>query len=120
MRLPCAYIPKSQVCLLSTSVLGEHFPGEAFVIQGDQAMLSGAPDDVLRSKVVVDQDPHSNLLVSHGCLNSSLDAYINFFEEPAVLKTILDDSVFPAVLPCVSDINMNLSDAQKELLHWHQ
>jgi hypothetical protein len=108
------------VPLLSISVLGERFPGEASVIQGDQAMLSGVPDDVLHRKVVVDQDPHSNLLVSQGCLNSSIDAHINFFEEPAVLETILDDSVFPAMTPCVSDINMNLSDAQKELLHWHQ
>jgi hypothetical protein len=121
MKLPCAYIPKPQVCLLSTSVLSEHLPGEEFVIRGDQAMLSGISDDILRSKVLVEKDIHSNLLVSNGCLNSSIDAHINFFaEDPAVLETILNASAFPAMTPCVSDINMNLSETQKELLHWHQ
>jgi Integrase core domain. len=122
MKLPCAYIPKSQVRLLSTSVLNAHFPGEEFVIRGDQAALSGITGDVLRSKILVDKDLHSNLLVSKGCLNSSIDAHINFFvEDPAVvLEAIFNVSAFPAKTPCVSDINMNLSDAQKELLRWHQ
>jgi hypothetical protein len=122
MKLPCAYIPKSQVRLLSTSVLSAHFPGKEFVIRGNQATLSGVPDDVLRGKVLVDQDSHSNLLVSRGCLNSSTDAHINFFanDPAAVLETVSDHSTFPAMTPCVSDINMNLSDAQKELLRWYQ
>jgi hypothetical protein len=121
MKLPCAYIPKSQVRLLSTSVLNAHFPGEEFVIRGDQAALSGIKGDVLRSEILVDKDVHSNLLVSKGCLNSSIDAHINFFvEDPTVLEAIFNVSAFPSLTPCVSDINMNLSDAQKELLRWHQ
>ena len=121
MKLPCAYIPKSQVRLLSTSVLGTQLQGEEFVIRGDQATLSGVPSDILRGEVRIDKDVHSNLLVSRGCLNSSIDSHINFFADIPSLIDTTNNSVFPAMMtPSVSDINLNLSDAQKELLRWHQ
>jgi hypothetical protein len=66
LKVPCAYVPEAQIRLFSTSVLASHFPNEEFILRGEEAYLSGVPNDVLRGRIAIKMDPKSQLFISQG------------------------------------------------------
>ena len=62
LKLPCAFIPQSEVRLLSTQVLWREFQ-EPFIIKND-GLLEGVPGDPLRKPVAVPCHKPSNLLLT--------------------------------------------------------
>ena len=104
LKLLAYYVPKSPVCLLSTTSLLQTYSGETILMQPHEITLSGLAHDPLRNPVVVRVDPTNNLPTSQ----------IYHYEVPE--KAI---KALATTLTVVSNDNINLSEPQKELLRWH-
>ncbi|GFH47570.1 hypothetical protein CTEN210_04045 [Chaetoceros tenuissimus] len=130
LKLPCAFIPKSEVRLLSTQVLWNELQ-ESFIIKKD-GLLEGKQGDPLRKAVAVPCHRISNLLVTM-CTNEganpsqkpSSSKSVNFSPAPPAApdpesSPVPDpSSILAAFGPPTSESNANLSEAQKCLLRWH-
>jgi len=102
LKVPAPHIPDCPVRLLSASGLlqthlHEHLPGDA-----QHLMLSGDDQDLSCPPAVSLIDPRDNLPVTAGCLFSE--------NVPTAMN---------AALSAAAEQNWNLSDLEKELLHWH-
>jgi hypothetical protein len=118
LKLPAAYIPDAKLNLISTQVVFDVYR-EKFICEGD-GRLEGAPGDHLRPAVVVPRNRHSNLLISMATrmplVSNSSTHSLTYTPNVSPLSLVPCLSYIPAV----SNANTNLSEAQKELLKWHQ
>ena len=101
LKLPAYYVPKSPVCLLSTTSLLQTYSGETILMEPHELTLSGLHSNPLRSQVVVRIDPTNNLPMS----------LIYHYEAPERAIEALANT-----LTVVSNDNVNLSEPQKERL----
>ena len=128
LRLHALYIPDAQVRLLSTATLTKQSPEETFLISKYGGQLSGVSDDPSRGPIFAPVKEKSQLLVSIGHRISTTCNLAHLKIDPSdftsdfgSLKDISNTpGIYPAIVPTVSDINANLSQAEKELLKWHQ
>ena len=104
-RLPAYHIPNCKARLISTSALLNTYQGEHIIIDGNSLKLSGIPDDPERSQVVVFNSPVTHL--------PTTTAY-------ASCDTDIPGNTLYNTIATVNENNHNLSEAQKELLRWHQ
>jgi hypothetical protein len=104
IKLPAYYVPKSNMRLLSTTSLLQTYSPEQLTGQADRLMLSGMKGDPTKGAVTAKVNPLNNLPTSlayrYDDLSTAHDA----------LTTIIST---------VDDSNMNLTEAEKELLRWH-
>jgi len=128
LRLHALYIPDAQVRLLSTATLTKQSPHETFLISKYGGQLSGISGDPSRGPIFAPVNEKSQLLVSMGHRISTSCNLAHLHVDPSAFTTdfgLLRDmghtpGVYPAIVPTVSDLNVNLSQTEKELLKWHQ
>ena len=104
-RLPAYHIPNCKSRLISTSSLLNAYKGEHITIDGNTLTLSGLANDPSRPQVIVFNNPVTHLPTSIAYISSD---------------TNVPTSELNNVVTTVSENNHNLSEAQKELLRWHQ
>ena len=104
LKVPAYYAPRIRVRLLSTTSLLQSYPSETIQIEPHQLTLSGQPGQPTRGSVIVQVDPRSNLPTSEG----------HSYNDPPKAVAALE-----ATITHVDDANVNLSEAEKELLRWH-
>ena len=105
LRLPAFYVPASPVKLLSTSVLIETYPNETFRGNSEGITLEGDASDPTRSSVLARINPENNLPTT------------TTYRPDAIKEALL---VLNTTISTVHKENVNLSDAEKELVRWHQ
>ena len=104
IRLPAYYIPQSPVRLMGTASMLKALPGESIQITERSATLSGVEGDLSRNAVVAYNHPSNNIPTS------------TVYRLPRVQESA---QAFNVTLNEVHKENMNLSNAEKELLRWH-
>ena len=105
LKLKALYVPDCTVRLLSTEGLLQSYKGEKIELQQGTLRLSGSKSENGRNPITVRVHPLTNLPTSiayryNGCKTAA--------------KSLNN------VLSVVSSSNVNLTDAEKELLRWHQ
>ena len=105
LTLPAYHIPTCKARLISTSSLLNTYKGERITIDGNSLRLSGIEGDPTRGPVIAFNNPTTHLPTTTGFVSCDTDI-------PA--------SELNNVVTTVSENNHNLSEAQKELLRWHQ
>ena len=105
LKLPAYHIPNCKSRLISTSSLLNTYKGEHITIDGNSLKLSGITGDPTRSQVIVFNNPVTHLPTTTAYTSSDTD----------IPRHELNN-----VVTTVSESNHNLSEAQKELLRWHQ
>ena len=105
LRLPCLYCPSSPVKLLATTILLRTYPEEEVNLNEQAATLTGVKGDATRAPVKAWINPVNGI--------PECTAYrIKGLEQAALSLNTIANEVNPR--------NLNLSDAEKELLRWHQ
>jgi hypothetical protein len=104
LKVPAYYVPQARVQLLSTTSLLQSYQGETINMEAHQLTLSGLDGSESRNPVVARVNPINNLPMTTAYLYSDVGAV------PEALN---------AVITSVSTVNLNLSEAQKELVRWH-
>ena len=104
-KLKAYHIPTCKARLISTSSLLKAYQGEYITIDENSLKLSGINGNPHRSQVVAFNNPVTHLPTTNGY--NSRDASI-------------PNNALYNVVSTVSQDNHNLSEAQKELLRWHQ
>jgi transposase InsO family protein len=104
LKVPAYYVPQARVRLLSTTSLLQSYPGETINMEAHQMTLSGTTGSERRNSVIARVNPSNNLPMTTSYLYSDVGS------APEALN---------AIITTVSDENMNLSEAQKELVRWH-
>ena len=104
LKLPAYYVPKSPVRLLSTTSFCQTHSPETIQMEAHQLTVTGVPGDFTRGSIAIRIDPTNNLPTS--------PIYTNMDTEKAI-------EALSATLSVVSNDNLNLTDPEKELLHWH-
>ena len=105
LKLKALYVPDCTVRLLSTESLIQSYELDKIELQQGTLRLSGSKSDHGRNPITVRVHPSTNLPTSiayryNGCKTAA--------------KSLNN------VLSVVSSSNVDLSDSEKELLHWHQ
>ena len=104
IKVPAYLVSKLKVRLLSTTSLLQAYPDETIIIEAHQLTLSGSPLDASRGQVIARVNPANNLPTSNAHCSADTPkavAALNF------------------TLNTVHESNMNLTEAEKELLRWH-
>ena len=104
IKVPAYYVPKARVRLLNTTSLPSSYPGEKIEVEAHQMTLSGKEGIQGRGPVIARVNPANNLPTTTAYRYSDARA------APEALN---------ALITTVSHDNMNLSEAQKELVRWH-
>jgi hypothetical protein len=104
IKVPAYLVPQARVRLLSTTSLLQSYPGEKIEIESHQMTLSGQTGTQGRGSVIARVNPINNLPTTTAYSYSDASA------APEALN---------ALITTVSHDNMNLSEAQKELVRWH-
>jgi hypothetical protein len=104
LKVPACYVPQARVRLLSTAGLLQSYPGETISMEAHQLTLSGIPGSSRYDPSVARVNPSNNLPTETSYLCSEVGSV------PEALN---------AVITAVSSENHNLSNAQKELVRWH-
>jgi hypothetical protein len=104
IKVPAYYVPQARVRLLSTTSLLQSYPGETINIEAHQMTLSGKTGTQGQGSVIARVNPTNNLPTTTAYRYSDARA------APEALN---------ALITTVSHENMNLSEAQKELVRWH-
>jgi transposase InsO family protein len=104
IKVPAYYVPQARVRLLSTTSLLQSYPGEKIEIEAHQMTLSGEEGTQGRGSVIARVNPVNNL--------PTTTAY-NYSDARAAPEAL------NALITTVSNDNLNLSEAQKELVRWH-
>ncbi|KAI2490896.1 hypothetical protein MHU86_23661 [Fragilaria crotonensis] len=104
LKVPAFHVPNIKVRLLSTSSLLQTYPDETITIEPNRLTLSGVPNDANRGPVTANVNPQNNLPTS--------EAYnaTDPFKAADALVSIVNT---------VHERNLNLNEAEKELLRWH-
>ena len=105
LRLPAYHIPTCKSRLISTTALLKASKGEFIVVESNKLELSGRKGDDSRNPVNVYNHPSTRLPTSSVYRSRDID-------KPAATLCY--------AVSTVSEHNHNLSEAQKELLRWHQ
>ena len=104
-KLKALWVPESQVRLLSTETLLQQYKGENIQLRSGELTLSGIKSDKSKNPVSVRVHSHTNLPTSVAYRYNGCEAAA---------------SALNNVISVVSNDNINLTDAEKELLRWHQ
>ena len=104
LKVPAYYVPQARVRLLSTTSLLQSYPGETINMEAHQLTLSGTNGSKNCNPVIARVNPSNNLPMTTAYLYSDVGSV------PEALN---------AIITTVSSENMNLSEAQKELVRWH-
>ena len=107
LKVPAYLVPKASVRLLSTSSLLQAYSDETISLDGARLVLSGAASSLghpQRNSIEILLDPTCNLPISYAYSDGAVSTV-----QHALNSTITT----------VSQSNMNLSPAEKELLRWH-
>ena len=104
VRVPAFYVPNSKVRLLSTTNLLQTYKGEEVVQTETEMRLTGVQNDPTRGELVAKVNPMTNLPTA-------------FAYRPAATGPSLQ--ALNSTISTVHQDNMNLSEAEKELLRWH-
>ena len=104
IKVPAYLVSKIKVRLLSTTSLLQAYPDETITIEAHQLTLSGSALDPSRGQVVARVNPANNLPTS--------DAHCSVDTPKAV-------AALNFTLNTVHESNLNLTEAEKELLRWH-
>jgi hypothetical protein len=104
LKVPAYYMPQARVRLLSTTSLLQTYPDEKINMESHRLALSGLEGTQGRGLVVALVNPINNLPMTTSY------RYSDIGDAPQALNSIITT---------VSSENMNLSEAQKELVHWH-
>ncbi|CAB9513529.1 Retrotransposon protein [Seminavis robusta] len=104
LQIPAYYLPESPVKLLSTAQLLQCYRGEKIELGDRSATLSGIEGDAARCPVTAVVDPSNNIPTCTGY-------HIEAAEEAA--------TALHGMVTTVDPRNLNLSEAEKELLRWH-
>ncbi|KAI2513070.1 hypothetical protein MHU86_1362 [Fragilaria crotonensis] len=104
LKVPAFHVPNIKVRLLSTSSLLQTYPDETITIEPNRLTLSGVPNDANRGPVTANVNSQNNLPTS--------EAYnaTDPFKAADALVSIVNT---------VHERNLNLNEAEKELLRWH-
>lgn len=106
LELPAyCYVPSSPAKLLSTSLLLQVYTNEHILLDNEAATLSGIKGDPTRTEVKAFVNPITNIPT---CSGYKLDEV----QKAAVALQSMTTAVDPR--------NINLDEAEKELLRWHQ
>jgi hypothetical protein len=104
LKVPACYVPQARVRLLSTASLLQSYPGETISMEAHQLTLSGIPGSSRCNPIVARVNPSNNLPMTTSYLCSEVGSV------PEALN---------AAIAAVSSENHNLSNAQKELVRFH-
>jgi hypothetical protein len=96
-------VSRIKVRLLSTTSLLQAYPGETITIEAYQLSLSGTADEA-RGFLIARVNPENNL--------ATPDAHCSSDTPKAVVALNI-------TLNTVHESNLNLTEAEKELLRWH-
>ena len=104
IKVPAYHVPNIKVRLLSTTSLLQTYPDETITIEPNRLTLSGVANDSNRGPVTANVNPQNNLPTS--------EAYngTDPFKAADALVSIVNT---------VHEQNLNLTEAEKELLRWH-
>ena len=105
LELQAYHIPLCRTRLISTSSLLKAYQGETIKIDSSRLTLSGIKGNTNRNSVIVDYHPGTNLPTSN--------IYTSWKETNSTRSLCY-------AVTTVSEENQNLTEAQKELLRWHQ
>jgi hypothetical protein len=105
LRLPTYHIPQCKSRLISTSVLLNTYEGEHLTVDAVSLQLSGFKSDSNRNPVIAFNNATTNLPTTIAYLQKDTQGPINAMCHN--ISTVHKD-------------NLNLTEAQKELLRWHQ
>jgi len=105
LKVDAYYVPNSPVRLLSTAQLLQAYPGETIELNEQSATLSGVKGDPKRPPVKAFLNPINNI-------PDCSAFHISEMQQAAVALHTMTVEVDPR--------NINLSEAEKELLRWHQ
>jgi hypothetical protein len=104
IKVPAYHVPRCKICLLSTSSLLQTYIGEQIILDDVKLTLSGESNDPTRGAIIAMIDSSNNLPTSQFYNQSDVNVPVE------ALQT---------TLTTVNAKNYNLSEPQKELLHWH-
>ena len=104
IKLPAYYVPKSKVRLLSTTSLLQTYHSEKLTGQADRLVLSGSKGDPTKGAVTAKVNPLNNLPTSLAYRYDDLSTA---------------EDALTTIISTVDDSNLNLTEAEKELLRWH-
>jgi hypothetical protein len=104
LKVPAYYAPQARVRLLSTTSLLQTYPDKKINMESHRLTLSGLEGTQGRGSVVALVNSINNLPMTTSYRYSDIE------DAPQALNSIITT---------VSTENMNLSEAQKELVHWH-
>ena len=105
LSLDAYYVPRSPVRLLSTAQLLQAYPGETIELDDQSATLSGLKGDPKRTPVKAFVNPQNNI-------PDCSAFHLSEVQQAAMALHSMTAAVDPR--------NINLSEAEKELLRWHQ
>lgn len=105
LRIPCLYVPDSPLRLMATTSVAQHYPDEVITLDSQKATLSGVLDDPQRRSIMAYVNPQNNIPTS--------TAYRPKEAQKAAVTC-------QSSVSTVHESNLNLSEAEKELLKWHQ
>ncbi len=103
IKAPAYLVSRIKVRLLSTTSLLQAYPGETITIEAHQLTLGGTSDEV-KGQLIARVNPENNLPTS--------DAHRSSDTPKAV-------AALNITLNTVHESNLNLTEAEKELLRWH-
>ena len=104
IKVPAYLVSRIKVRLLSTTSLLQAYPDETITIEAHQLTLSGSALDASRGQVIARVNPDNNLPTSQAHRASDTPKAV------AALNIALNT---------VHESNLNLTEAEKELLRWH-
>ena len=104
LKLPAFLVPKTNARLLSTQSLLQTYDGEKIIQDGKTMVLTGMPGDKKRTQITILINPSNNLPMSYG------------YDHKEVKKSA---HALSSIISETSQHNMNLSEAQQELVRWH-
>jgi Zinc knuckle len=106
LKLPAMYVPEVKQRLLSTTCLLQAHPNESLTVLPEGMWLSGDGDKLGSIEVLTDSVTNLPTAYAYSYTGSQSDSP--------------DGASFAAPIPVASTVNANLSDAQRELVRWHQ
>ena len=104
IQVPVYLVSRIKVRLLSTTSLLQAYPDETITIEAHQLTLSGSQLDQGRGQVIARVKPDNNLPTSQAYHQSEI---------PKAIEALT------GIITTVSQSNINLTEAEKELLRWH-
>jgi hypothetical protein len=104
LKVPAYHVPNIKVRLLSTTSLLKTYPDETITIEPNRLTLSGITGDSDRGPVTANVNPQNNLPTS--------EAY-NATDPVKAANALV------SIVNTVHERNLNLTEAEKELLRWH-